>query len=170
MRGSVRTLLVCGALIAPGLGAPGLGAAAPAAASAAVSAGHSCTPTVNDIHWGTVNGHASVTFTGQVECNSTTESIFLHTVLYFCGSQKPENNKTWLIANCQADTNSQTVTPEESGVTYTLASPAPTETATRTGYYASLLNFVVGNTNSGPFFGVPAHCSSGPEGNTCTNA
>jgi hypothetical protein len=169
MRGSVRTLLVCGALIAAGLGAPGLGAATPAA-SAAVSAGHSCTPTVNDIHWGTVNGQASVTFIGQVECNSTAESIFLHTVLYFCGNQQPEDNKIWLAANCQPDTNSRTVTPEESGVTYTLSSPAPTETATRTGYYASVLSFIIGNgSSSGPFFGIPVQCSSGPEGNTCTD-
>lgn len=168
MRGSVKTLLVCGALITAGLGAPVLGAAAPAA-SAAVSASPSCTPTPNNIHWGTVNGQASVTFAGQVECNSPTPSILLHTSLFFCGTQRPKDNKNWLLADCQDMTNSQTFTPEESGVTYMLSSPSPTEIATQTGYYASILNFTIDNTSSGPFFGVPAHCSSGTEGNTCTN-
>lgn len=161
---SVKALLVCGALLAGGLGA-----AAPAAASTGVSAGHTCTPTVGSIHWGTINGQASVTFTGQVECSYSTTSIELHTVLYYCGSQQPENNKTWLAANCQPDTNMQTFTSEEAGVTYTLSSPAPSETATRTGYYAAVLNFFIDNGNSGPFFGAPAFCSSGSGGRACTN-
>jgi hypothetical protein len=163
MLGSVKALLVCGALIAAGLGA-----AAPAA-SAAVSASDTCTPTVNNIHWGTINGQATVTFVGQVECNYSTTSIELHTVLYFCGSQQPEVSKILLTANCQADTNMQTYTPEESGVTYTLSSPAATETATRTGYYASLLNFLIGGSSSGPNYGTPAYCSGGSGGRTCTN-
>ena len=164
MLGSVKVLLACGALIAAGLGA-----AAPAAASAAVPATDSCTVTVNDIQGGTVNGQASVTFMGQVECNYSTTSIELHTVLYFCGSQQPEANKTWLTANCQLDTNMQTYTPEESGVTYTLSSPAPTETATRTGYYASELNYLIGDSNHGPNYGAPAYCSGGSGATaTCT--
>ena len=164
MRGSVKALLVGGALIAAGLGA-----AAPAAAHAAGPAQDSCTTAVSNIHWGTVNGQASVTFAGQVACNYSTTSIELHTVLYFCGSQQPENSKNWLAANCQPDTNSQTFAPEESGMTYALSAPASTETATRPGYYASKLNFFIGNSNDGPFFGAPAHCSSGPDGNTCSN-
>jgi hypothetical protein len=168
MRGSVKTLLVCGALLSAGLGAPVLGAAAPAA-SAAVSASPSCTPTPNDIHWGTVNGQASVTFTGQVECNYSAPSIFLHTSLFFCGSQQPKDNKNWLLADCQDMTNNQTFTPEESGVTYMISSPSPTEAASQAGYYGSIMNFSIDNTASGPVFGTPAHCSSGTEGKTCTN-
>ena len=168
MRGSVKTLLLCGALVTAGLGAPVLGAAAPAA-NAAVSASPSCTPTPNNIRWGTVNGQASVTFAGQVECNFPAPSILLHTSLFFCGAQRPKDNKNWLLADCQDMTNSQTFTPEESGVTYMLSSPSLTEIATQAGYYASILNFSIDNTGSGPFFGTPAHCSSGLEGNTCTN-
>jgi hypothetical protein len=168
MRGSIKALLVCGALIAGGMGA-----AAPAAASTAagpaVSASGSCTPAVGNIHWGTVNGQASVTFAGQVECNFSAQSIYLHTSLFFCGAQRPKDNKNWLVADCQNMTNNQTFTPEESGVTYMLSSPSPTEIATQAGYYASILSFIIDNTGSGPFFGTPAHCSSGPEGSTCTN-
>lgn len=153
---SVKALLVCGALIAAGLGA-----AAPAA-SAAVSASGSCTPTISDI---TANGQ-SVTFTGQVECNSSTTSIELHTILYFCGSQRPEASKLWLAGNCSAHTNMQTYAPEGAGVAYTLSD---TENA-QTGYYASELNYFIGGTNHGPNYGTPAHCSVGSRGTaTCTN-
>jgi disulfide bond formation protein DsbB len=79
MRGSIKTLLVCGALIAAGLGA-----AAPAAASVARStsvAGSTtdgCSATVSNITWETLDGKAVVTFTGQVECNSSATQIYLH--------------------------------------------------------------------------------------------
>jgi hypothetical protein len=132
---------------------------------AAASAG--CRPAVNDIHWGAINGQPSVTFAGQVQCTHSAQEIELHTVLYFCGSQVPEDNKTWLDANCGPDTNMQTDIPEEAGVTYTLSSPSPSETATSTGYYAAKLNFSIGGSNYGPFFGTPAFCSSGSGGNTC---
>jgi hypothetical protein len=168
MRGTIKALLVCGTLIAAGLGAVAP-AAASTAAGPAVSASGSCTPVAGNIHWGTVNGQASVTFTGQVECNSTAPSIFLHASLFFCGNQRPKDNKNWLLADCQDMTNDQTFTPEESGVTYMVSSPAPTEVATQAGYYASIANFIIDNTANGPFFGTPAHCSSGPAGNTCTN-
>jgi hypothetical protein len=77
MRGSVKTLLVCGALIAAGLGA-----AAPAAASVAGSTTDGCSATVSNITQETLNGKAVVTFTGQVECNSSATQIYLHTSLF----------------------------------------------------------------------------------------
>ena len=61
MRGSIKALLVCGALIAAGLGAPGLGAAAPAAASVAGSTTDGCTATVSNITQETLNGKEVVT-------------------------------------------------------------------------------------------------------------
>jgi hypothetical protein len=61
MCGSARALLVRGALTAAGLGG------AVPAAGAAVPANDSCTPIATDIHWGTVNGQASVTFVGQLD-------------------------------------------------------------------------------------------------------
>jgi hypothetical protein len=172
MRGSIKALLVCGALIAAGLAAAAPAAASSAASSAAgpaASASDSCTHVVENIHWGTINGQASVTFAGQVECNFSAPTILLHTSLFFCGSQQPENNKGWLLADCQNMTNNQTYAPEESGVTYTLSSPASTEVATKAGYYAAILSFTTDNTSSGPLFGTPAHCSSGSKANTCTN-
>lgn len=158
MLGSVKALLVCGALIAAGLGA-----AAPAAASVA-SASDTCTPAISDI---TAIGQ-SVTFTGQVGCNYSTTSIELHAVLYFCGSQQPEASKIWLAGNCSAHTNMQTYTPEEAGMTYTLSDTGNA----RTGYYASELNYLIpaGGTNHGPNYGTPAHCSVGSgSAATCTN-
>jgi hypothetical protein len=157
MLGSVKALLVCGALIAGGLGA-----AAPAAASAAVSASDTCMPTISDI---TANGQ-SVTFTGHVECNYSTTSIELHTVLYFCGSLQPEASKIWLAGNCSTHTNMQTYAPEEAGVTYTLSDTGNAQT----GYYVSELNYLIGGSNHGPNYGTPAHCSVGSLGTaTCTN-
>ncbi len=162
MFGSVKALLVCGALLAAGLGA-----AAPAAASAAVSASDSCTVTINNIHGGSVDGHATVTFTGQVECNYSAASIELHTELYSCGSQQPEANKIWLAGNCGNHTSMQTFTPQESGVTYTIS--AATDTATGTGYYVAELNYLIGGTNHGPNYGTPALCSESGGTATCTN-
>jgi hypothetical protein len=156
MLGSVKALLVCGALITAGLGA-----AAPAA-SAAVSASDTCMPAISDI---TANGQ-SVTFTGHVECNYSTTSIELHTVLYFCGSLRPEASKIWLAGNCSTHTNMQTYAPEEAGVTYTLSDTGNAQT----GYYVSELNYLIGGSNHGPNYGTPAHCSVGSLGTaTCTN-
>ncbi len=161
MFGSVKALLVCGALLAAGL------AAAAPAASAAVSASNSCTVTISDIHGGTANGQATVSFTGQVECNYSTASIELHTELYSCGSQQPEANKIWLAGNCGNHTSMETFTPEESGVTYTISSG--TDTATGTGYYVPELNYLIGGSNHGPNFGTPAHCAESAGTATCTN-
>jgi hypothetical protein len=157
---SVKALLVCGALLAAGLGA-----AAPAAASAATS--DSCTVTISDIHGGTVNGQATVSFTGQVECNYSAASIELHTALYWCGSQQPEARKNWLAGNCGNHTSMQTFTPEEAGVTYTISSA--TDTVTETGYYASELNYVIGGSSHGPNYGTPAHCAESGGSAACTN-
>jgi hypothetical protein len=162
MRGSVKTLLVCGALIAAGLGA-----AAPAAASVAAStrvAGSTtdgCSATVSNITWETLDGKAVVTFTGQVECNSSATQIYLHTSLFNCWSVQPEESKVFLSANCGNITNSETYTPEESGVTYTISD----ETAAADAYYAPVLSFIKNGTASGPIYGTPAHCSNG----SCTN-
>jgi hypothetical protein len=71
MRGSVTTLLVCGALTADGIGALGLGAAGPAAASVAGSTGvagattDGCGAIVSNITRETLDGKAVVTFTGK---------------------------------------------------------------------------------------------------------
>jgi hypothetical protein len=177
MRGSVRKLLVCGALIAAGLGTAGLGAAAPAAASVAGSvsvAGSTidgCSVTVSNITQETLNGEAVVTFTGQVECNSSATQIYLHTALYYCGSVQPEENKDFLAGNCSSKTNAETFTPETSGVTYTISD----ERAARNAYYAPVLGFVIGGTTvdgvptggtaSGAIYGTPVLCSNG----SCTN-
>jgi hypothetical protein len=162
MRGSVKTLLVCGALIAAGLGAPGLGAAAPAVASVAGSTIDGCTATVSNITWETLDGTAVVTFTGQVECNSSATQIYLHTNLYNCWSVQPEENKNFLSANCPPITNAETFTPEQSGVTYTISDKEAAVNA----YYAPALSFIInGTTYSGPIYGTPAHCSNG----SCTN-
>jgi hypothetical protein len=162
MRGSVRTLLVCGALIAAGLGA-----AAPAAASAARPASvagstlDGCSATVSNITRQTLDGTAVVTFTGQVECNSSATQIFLHTNLFNCWSIQPEQSKVFLSANCGGITNAETYTPEESGVTYTISD----ETAAVNAYYAPVMSFIINGTASGPIFGTPVHCSNG----SCTN-
>jgi hypothetical protein len=161
MRGSVKTLLVCGALIAAGLGAPALGAAAPAAASVAGSTTDGCSATVSNITWETIDGKAVVTFTGQVECDSSATQIYLHTSLFNCWSVQPEESKVFLSANCGNITNSETYTPEESGVTYTISD----ETAAADAYYAPILSFIKNDTASGPIYGTPAHCSNG----SCTN-
>jgi hypothetical protein len=156
MRGSIKALLVCGALIAAGLGA-----AAPAAASAAGSRTDGCTATVSNITQETLNGKEVVTFTGQVECNSTTVQIYLHTNLYNCWSVQPVQSKNFLAANCSTMTNAETFTPEESGVKYTISD----ETAAVNAYYAPVLSFIIDGTVSGPIYGTPVHCSNG----SCTN-
>jgi hypothetical protein len=170
MRGLVKTLLVCGALLAAGLGA-----AAPAAASVAGStsgAGSTidgCSATVSNITQETLNGKAVVTFTGQVECNSSATQIYLHTALYNCGSVQPQESHDFLAANCGVKTNAETLTPEKSGVTYTISD----ERATVNAYYAPVLGFIIGGTASdllsgiasGPIYGTPVLCSNG----SCTN-
>ncbi len=162
MRGSIETLLVCGVLIAAGLGAPGLAAAAPAAASVAGSTIDGCTSTVSNITRETLNGKAVVTFTGQVECNSSATQIYVHTNLYICGSIQPKENKNFLAANCSPRTNAETFAPEKAGVTYTISD----ETAAGNGYYAPAVSFILnGTTASGPIYGTPVHCSNG----SCTN-
>ncbi len=172
MRGSVKTWLVCGALIAAGLGA-----AAPAAASVAGSTSvagatiDGCSATVSNITPETLNGKAVVTFTGQVECNSSATQIYLHTALYNCGSVQPLESHNFLEANCSVNTNAETFTPEESGVTYTISDAEAAASA----YYAPVLLFVIGGktvggvptggTASGAIYGTPVLCSNG----SCTN-
>jgi hypothetical protein len=162
MGGLVKTLLVCGALIAAGLGA-----AAPAAAGVAGSASvagsttDGCSATVSNITAETLDGKAVVTFTGQVECTSSATQIYLHTNLFNCWSVQPEQSKNFLSANCGAITNAETYTPEESGVTYTISDQAAAADA----YFAPVLSFIINGTASGPIYGTPAHCSNG----SCTN-
>jgi len=67
----------------------------------------------------------------------------------------------FLSANCGNTTNSETYTPEETGVTYTISD----ETAAADAYYAPVLSFIINGTASGPIYGTPAHCSNG----SCTN-
>jgi hypothetical protein len=168
MRGLVKTLLVCGALIAAGLGA-----AAPAAASvagSAVVAGSTvdgCSATVSSITLETLNGKAVVTFTGQVDCSSSATQIYLHTALHNCGSVQPQESHDFLAANCGTKTNAETFTPEESGVAYTISD----EAAAANAYYAPVLGFVIGGktvggvptggTASGTIYGTPVLCSDG---------
>jgi hypothetical protein len=162
MRGSIKTLLVCGALIAAGLGAAGPAAASVArSTSVAGSTIDGCSATVSNITQETLGGEAVVTFTAQVECNSSATQIYLHTSLFNCGSIQPEENRIFLLANCGNKTNAETFTPEESGVTYTISD----ERAAADAYYASILSFSINGTASGPIFGTPAHCSNG----SCTN-
>jgi hypothetical protein len=172
MRGPIRTLLVCGALIAAGLGA-----AAPAAASVAGSttvAGSTvdgCSAIVSNITQETLNGKAVVTFTGQVECASSATQIYLHTALYNCGSMQPKESHGFLAADCGVKTNAETITPEESGERYTISD----ETQVSDAYYAPVLSFIIGGTTadgaiiggtaSGPIYGTPVLCSNG----SCTN-
>jgi hypothetical protein len=162
MRGSVKTLLVCGALIAAGLGA-----AAPAAASVAGSTSvagatiDGCSATVSNITQETLSGKAVVTFTGQVECDSSATQIYLHAALDNCGSVQPRESHDFLAANCGITTNAETFTPEKSGVTYTISD----EAAAANAYYAPVLSFIINSTASGPIYGTPAHCSNG----SCTN-
>jgi len=166
MRRSVKTLLVCGALIAGGLGA-----AAPAGASVTGSTTDGCSATVSNITQETLGGKAVVTFTGQIECNSPATQIYLQTALHNCGSVQPEASHDFLVANCTTKTNAETFTPEESGVTYTISD----EAAATDAYYAPVLGFVIGGTTvggvptggtaSGTIYGTPAHCSNG----SCTN-
>jgi hypothetical protein len=169
MRGLVKTLLVCGALIAAGLGT-----AAPAGASVTGSTSvtlDGCTATVSNITQETLNGKAVVTFTGQVECNSSATQIYLHTALHNCGSLQPEESHDFLAANCRTKTNAETFTPEKSGVTYTISD----EAAAANAYYAAVLGFVIGGTTvggvptggtaSGAIYGTPVLCSNG----SCTN-
>jgi hypothetical protein len=169
MRGLVKALLVCGALIAAGLGA-----AAPAAASVTGSTSVTlagCTATVSNITQETLNGKAVVTFTGQVECTSSATQIYLHTALHNCGSVQPEESHDFLVANCGTKTNAETFTPEKSGVTYTISD----EAAAANAYYAAVLGFVIGGTTvggvptggtaSGTIYGTPVLCSNG----SCTN-
>lgn len=167
MRGWVKALLVCGALLAAWLGAAGLGAAAPAVASvagstsAAAATTDGCSATVSNITRETLDGKATVTFTGQVECNSSATQIYLHTTIYNCGSVQPEAIKLFLAGNCSNKTNSATYTPENSGVTYTISDEAAAVEA----YYAPVLSFIVDGTASGPIYGTPVHCTN----DSCTN-
>jgi hypothetical protein len=168
MRGSGKTLLVCGALIAAALGtaAPAVASVARSASvagstSVAGSALDGCSATVSNITWQTLNGKAVVTFTGQVECNSSATQIYLHTALYNCGSVQPRESHDFLSANCGNITNSETYTPEESGVTYTISD----QSAAADAYYAPVLSFIRNGIASGPIYGAPAHCSNG----SCTN-
>jgi hypothetical protein len=163
MRGSIKTLLACGALIVAGLAPPLLGAAAPAAASVEASASGAgpatdgCSVTVSNITQETLNGHAVVTFTGQAECSSSAAQIYLHTSLYNCWSIQPRESKPFLLADCGYLTNSETITPEVSGVTYTISGT----TAAGNGYYAPVFSFVIDGAASGPIYGTPVLCSNG---------
>jgi hypothetical protein len=131
-------------------------------ASVAGSTTDGCSATVSNITQETLNGKAVVTFTGQVECNSSATQIYIHTGLSNCGSIQPEESHVFLAANCGITTNAETYTPEESGVTYTISD----ETRAVNAYYASVLSFIVtGGTASGPIYGTPVHCSNG----SCTN-
>jgi hypothetical protein len=164
MRGSMKALLVCGALVTAAFGAAGLASAA-LAPSAAVAQSASCIPTVSNIDWGRIDGRATIMFTAQVECNYGAPSIYLHTVIYNCGGQRPEDNRKFLLANCAYGTNDQTFTPVEGGVTYTLTGPGSTEVFTAPGNYASQFSFIINGSDNGPFFGTPAKCGS----SSCTN-
>lgn len=162
MRGSVRTLLVCGALIAAGLGAASPAAASVAGStSVAASTIDGCNATVSNITQETLNGKAVVTFTGQIECSSSAPQIYLHTALYNCWSVQPRESHNFLAANCSPLTNAETYSPEKSGVTYTISD----ETAADDAYYAPVLSFIINGTASGPVFGTPVHCTS----DTCIN-
>jgi hypothetical protein len=48
----------------------------------------------------TVGGKAAVTFTGQVECNSSAPQIYVHTSLFNCWSVQPRASKDFLAGNC----------------------------------------------------------------------
>jgi hypothetical protein len=120
-----------------------------------------CKVKVSNITGETLNGKAVVTFTGQVECNSSGTQIYLHASLFNCGSIQPEESKVFLSANCGDTTNAETYTPEESEVTYTISD----ETAAVNAYYAPVLSFIRNGIASGPIYGTPAHCSNG----SCTN-
>jgi hypothetical protein len=176
MRGWVKTLLMCGALLAAGLAAAGLGAAAPAAASVVGSTGvvvttiDGCTVTVSNVTPETLNGKAVVTFTGQVECSSSATRIYLQAVLDNCGSLRPLDTNNFLAANCNNRTIEETLTPEESGVTYTISDQAAAANA----YYAPVMVFSLngaagdpklGATGGGEVYGTPVLCSNG----SCTN-
>jgi hypothetical protein len=143
---------------------PGLTAAASVAGSPSVagSTTDGCSVTVSNITQETLNGEAVVTFTGQVECDSSATQIYLHTGLYNCAGVQPRESHDFLEANCGNKTNAETYTPEESRVTYTISD----ETAAGSGYYAPVLSFIInGTTDSGPIYGTPVHCSNG----SCTN-
>jgi hypothetical protein len=186
MRGLIKTLLVCGALIATALATAGPATAGPATAgpatagpatagpttavlaSAAAATSDSCSPTVSNIHWGTVAGRATIMFTGQVVCNFSDASIYVHGVLFACGGQRPEENKDADLADCGYGTNDQTLTPQEAGVMYSVTVPASSEVFTGAGYYAPMFNFTNdgGNNVGTTTFGTPAYCTSG---GTCKN-
>ncbi len=175
MRGLIKALLVCGALIAPALaagpataGAATAGAAMARPASAVAATSDSCSSTVSNIQWGTVAGRATIMFTGQVVCNFSDASIYVHGVLFACGGQRPEENKDADLADCGYGTNDQTLTPQKAGVTYSITVPASSEVFTGAGYYAPMFNFTNdgGNNVGTTTFGTPAYCTSG---GTCKN-
>jgi hypothetical protein len=132
------------------------------AASVAGSTTDGCSATVSNITQETLNGKAVVTFTGQVECNSSATEIYIHAALDNCGSVQPEESHVFLAGNCSITTNAETYTPEESGVTYTISD----ERAAVNAYYAPVLGFIVnGSAASGSIYGTPVLCSNG----SCTN-
>jgi hypothetical protein len=172
VRGSIKALLVCGALLAAGLGAAAPAAASVArASSVAASTIDGCSVTVSNITPETLNGKAVVTVTAQVDCSSSTTQIYLHTAMYNCGSVQPQASHDFLAANCRVKTNAETFTPEESGVTYTITD---SETAANA-YYAAVFGFVIGGqtvdgvptggTASGAIYATPVLCTDG----SCTN-
>lgn len=62
-------------------------------------AGHlDCSVKANSPHWSA--GSNGVISKGTVECPTQTTQVILIHHLYFCGAQQPQNNKDWLMANC----------------------------------------------------------------------
>jgi hypothetical protein len=130
--------------------------------SVAGSTTDGCSATVSNITQETLNGKAVVTFTAQVECDSSSTQIYIHAGLFTCGSVQPEESHLFLAGNCGVTTNAETYTPEESGVTYTISD----QTRAINGYYAPVLSFLQnGSTASGPIYGTPVYCSNG----SCAN-
>jgi hypothetical protein len=109
--------------------------AAPTAAQSnpsQITSVNDCSATVGNITQETLNGEAVVTFTGQIECNSSAMQIYIHAALFNCRSMQPEESHVFLAADCGNTTNAETYTPEKSGVTYAISD----ETGAANAYYA----------------------------------
>lgn len=132
------------------------------------------TTKVNNIHWGTINGTATIKVVGQLKCTGTVDSISTWAVqLSHCGSQVPQLDETWISTHCTSYAHVKDPFKASAGVTYNWSAPRPADVpVTATGYYIACMSFTAQDSHGGItqekwygyYYSAIAYCTA----TTCT--